>query len=97
MSASDEFTKLKEQVENADRSIKAAMADDDAKLKAKVDEVRKKADDREAELRAKSADTGGQADRHWDEVKRDWDKHIQRMGKHAAGRKAAAGRTVASQ
>ena len=44
MEASDDFTKLKEQVEAADRSIKAAVTQEDAELKAMVDDARKKAD-----------------------------------------------------
>ena len=39
MSASDEFTKLKEQVEKADGEIRAAVAEADAKLTARVDAV----------------------------------------------------------
>ena len=54
MAASDDFTKLKEQVEEADRSIKEAVAKEDAELKAMVDEARKNADDRAAQLRAKT-------------------------------------------
>ena len=57
-------SKLKQKVEEADRSIKAAVAQEDAELKATVDEVRKNADQRAAELRAKSEEAADQAERH---------------------------------
>jgi hypothetical protein len=55
MAVSDDFTKLKEQVENADRSIREAAAKDAAELKAMVDKAQKNAEDRAAELRAQAS------------------------------------------
>ena len=97
MSASDEFTKLKEQVEKADRDIRAAVAEDDAKLNAMVDELRKKDDDRTTQLRAKSAETGDEAKHHWDEVKRNWDEHRQRVRKHLDETKATIDAKAAAE
>ena len=48
MSLPDDFTKLREKVDNADQSIRAAAAKDEAELKAMVDDARKKADERTA-------------------------------------------------
>jgi small-conductance mechanosensitive channel len=95
MSLSDDFTKLKEQVENADQTIRAAVAKDDAELRAMVDDARKKADDREAELRGTSTEVADQAERHWNDVKSDWDQHIQRIRKHLDAKKAEVDATVA--
>jgi uncharacterized protein (DUF342 family) len=94
MSLSDDFTKLKEQVESADQTIRTAVAKDDAELKAMVDDARKKADDREDELRAKSTEVADQAERHWNDVKSDWDQHIQRIRKHLDAMKAEVDATV---
>jgi len=51
---SGDFSKLKEQVEQADRTIRASAQEGSAELKEMVDEARKNADDRAAELRARS-------------------------------------------
>src|SRR5262249_23024527 len=96
MSVSDDFTKLKEQVEKADRTIRAALARDDAELKATIDEVRKKADERESQLHATSAEAGDKDESHWNEVKRDWDQHIQRVRKHIDAKKADVDASVAA-
>jgi hypothetical protein len=40
MTASDNFTKLKEQVEKAERRVNEAGSQDKAELEAKVDEAR---------------------------------------------------------
>ena len=54
MSVKDNFAKLKEQAEKADRTVKAAEEQNQAEIKAKVDEARRDADARAAELRAKT-------------------------------------------
>src|SRR5262245_33788737 len=97
MSLPDEFTMLKEQVESADRSIRAAVAQDDAELKAMVDDARKRADDREAELRAKSTEVADEAERDWNEVQSEWSKHIQRIREHLEAKKAAGDGTDAER
>jgi hypothetical protein len=88
MAASDDFTKLKEQVEEADRSIKAAVAKEDADLETMVDDARKKADDRAAQLRAKTTEAADQAERQWNQVQTDWDKHVKRIRERVDARKA---------
>jgi hypothetical protein len=45
MAASQQFTKLKEKVETADSNVKAAAAQDEADLRVKVEEARKRADE----------------------------------------------------
>jgi hypothetical protein len=88
MAASDDFTKLKEQVEEADRSIKAAVTQEDAELKAMVDEARKKADDRAAQLHTKTTEAADQAQHQWNQVQTDWDKHVKRIRARADAKKA---------
>ena len=44
MPVSDNFTKLKDKVDSADRDIREAAARDTAELKAMVDQARRKAD-----------------------------------------------------
>jgi hypothetical protein len=96
MTVSDPFTTLKEQCENADRSIKAAIAQqDDAELTAMVDEARKDADDRTAQLGPKSTDVSGQGDRQWSKVKSDWDQHTKRIRENVHAKKAAQDANVA--
>jgi hypothetical protein len=95
MTVSDPFTTLKEQCENADRSIKAAIAQDDAELRAMVDSARKDADDRTAQLSPKSTDVPGQGDRQWSKVKSDWDQHIHRLRENVDAKKAAHDASVA--
>ena len=88
MSASDDFTKLKEQVEEADRSIKAAVTHEDAELKAMVDDARKRADDRAAQLHTKTTEAADQAQHQWSQVQTDWDKHVKRVRERADAKKA---------
>ena len=88
MAASDDFTKLKEQVEEADRGIKAAVAKEDAELKAMVDDARKKADERAAQLHATTTEAADQAQHQWNQVQTDWDKHVKRIRERVDARKA---------
>ena len=88
MAASDDFTKLKEQVEEADRSIKAAVAQEDAELEAMVDDARKKADDRAAQLHTKTTEAADQAQRQWNQVQTDWEKHVKRIRERTDAKKA---------
>jgi hypothetical protein len=88
MAVSDDFAKLKEQVEEADRSIKAAVAKEDAELKTMVDDARKKADDRAAQLHATTTDAAHEAERQWNQVQTDWDKHVKRIRERVDARKA---------
>jgi hypothetical protein len=89
MAASDDFTELKDQVEEADRTIKAAVAKQDAELKAMVDAARKKADERAAQLGTKTTEAADEAQRQWNQVQSDWDKHVKRIRQRADARKAA--------
>jgi hypothetical protein len=99
MSVSDGFTKLKEQVENADRSIRAAVAQDDAELKDKVDEARKNADEREDQLRSKSSEAAGEGEteRQWSKVRSDWDQHVTRIRERIDADKATIDPSPAEQ
>jgi hypothetical protein len=89
VSVSDPFVTLKEQVEAADRRIRAAAAQDTAELKATVDEARKNADQHAAGLRAKSEEVADQGERsRWQQVQSDWDKHIKRTRASIDAKKA---------
>ena len=95
MRASDSFTKLKEQVERADRRVNEAGSQDKAELQAKVDEARKNADDLAAELHTKTQQGSDQAKGHWQEVRSDWDQHIKRTRGRMDAKKAALDADVA--
>ena len=97
MTASDSFTKLKQQVEKAERDIIAAASQNEAELEAKLDETRKSADDRAAELRAKTQAATDQAESRWREVQSDWDRHIQRMHERMDAKKAVHDAKVAEE
>ena len=97
MSLPDDFTKLREKVDKADQSIRAAAAKDDAELKAMVDDARKKADERAAVSRAKSDEVAESAEGQWHEVQGDWDGHIKRMRERMDAKKDALDAKVAEQ
>jgi hypothetical protein len=97
MTASDSFTKLKEQVEKAERRVNEAGSQDKAELQAKVDEARKNADDLAAELLAKTRQASDQAEGHWQEVRSDWDQHIKRIRGRIDTKKAAHDADVAER
>ena len=88
MPVSDDFTKLKGQVETADRSIKEAAARGTDELKAMVEQARLSADTHAAELRSKSEAAADEAERHWQEVQRDWAKHVKRIRGRIDAKKA---------
>src|SRR5262249_24456208 len=88
MQPSDDFAKLKEQVETADRSIREAAARGTDELKAMVDQARQSADTRAAELRSKSQTTADDAERQWQEVQTDWTKHVKRIRERIDAKKA---------
>ena len=82
-----EFAKLKGEVEEAQRTIIEAAEQDQADVDAKVDEARRSADARAAELRDKPQ----QADRpesHWQQVRSDWNQHVQGTRAHIDSKKA---------
>src|SRR5512133_2675920 len=79
MTAQDSFRTLKEQIETAERRVSDASSQDKAELQAKVDEARKNADDLAAALHAKTRQASDQAEGHWQEVRNDWDQHVNRI------------------
>lgn len=82
-----DFAKLKGEVEEAERTIIEA-AQDQTDIDVKVNEARRSADARAAELRDKPQ----QADRpdsHWEQVRSDWNQHIQSTRAHIDAKKAA--------
>ena len=57
-------------------------------MKATVDDARKKADGRAAQLRAKNAEAADQAERQWNQVQTDSDKRVNAVESTCDGRKA---------
>src|SRR5262245_40818627 len=89
MSVSDDFTTLREKVEQADRDIRAAVARDDDELRAAVDELQRRAGQRAAQLRARSSGAADRAEGRWNEVRNDWDRHVRRIRERVQAREAA--------
>ena len=72
MSLTESFDKLREMVEKADSTIKSAAQQSRAEIEAKVDDARRDADTRVAELRSKTSDTATEVESHWQEMQSDW-------------------------
>ena len=97
MSVTGNFAKLKEQVEKADRDVKAAAEQNQAEIKVKVDEARRDADERAAELRAKTDKAAREGkESHWREMQADLDLHIERVRQRMDAKKAAVDADVAA-
>jgi hypothetical protein len=77
--SADSFDKLSQKIDEAKQSIRAAVSESEAELKAKVDAARKDADDRAAELSAKTQTTTHQGDAHWQQIQSDWNQHRQKV------------------
>jgi hypothetical protein len=95
MSVKDNFATLKEQVEKADRTVKAAAEQNQAEIRAKVDEARRDADERAAELRAKSDDAAREGESHWREMQADLGRHIERVRQRMDAKSAEVDAKVA--
>jgi hypothetical protein len=88
MAVSEEFAKLKGQVEEAERTIKEAAAEDPAEAEIKVDEARQKADAHAAEQRDKPQEADDRDD-GWQKIRSDWDRHVQRTRERIDAKKAS--------
>jgi DNA repair exonuclease SbcCD ATPase subunit len=97
MSVTDNFAKLKEQVEKADRAVKAAAEQNQAEIQAKVDEARRDADERAAELRAKSDEAAREGESNWREMQADLNRHIERVRQRMDAKRAAVDADVADR
>ena len=60
-SPSESFAKLKEQMDQAARTVVSAASEDEAAVRAKIDDARATSDARAAELRARSQETSDAA------------------------------------
>jgi hypothetical protein len=89
-----DFAQLKEQVEEAQRTIIDAAEEDAAEVDAKADKARQSADARAAELHteAQRADRTGN---HWEQIRSDWDRHVQGTRQRMRAQKAAVDANVA--
>ena len=90
----DEFAKLKGQVEEAERTIKEAAAEDPAEAEIKVDEARQKADAHAAEQRDKPQEADDRDD-GWQQIRSDWDRHVKRTRERIDAKKASVDASVA--
>jgi hypothetical protein len=97
MAASADFSKLKEQIENADQRIRASAAQGADELKAMVDEARTKADARADQLSTKAEEAGDKAEAHWNQVQSDWDRHVKRIRERIDAKKAEHDADVAER
>ena len=95
MTALERFSQLTDQVEQAERNIRSAVAEDHATLQARLDGARRDADERSNQLRARiaeSAEGAARTDDRWQELHRSWEQHVervrQRVAEHKAGREA---------
>jgi hypothetical protein len=79
MTASDRFTDLREQVERAEREVRAAAAETRAAVDVRLDDARRRADDLTAGMRERAREDADQADAHWQALHRSWDEHVQRV------------------
>jgi hypothetical protein len=82
-----DFAKLKDEVEEAQRTIIEAAEQDEAGVDAKIDETRRSADARAAKLRDKPKTERPES--HWEQVRSDWDQHVQQTRAHIDAKKAA--------
>jgi Tfp pilus assembly protein PilX len=88
MPVTEEFAKLKGQVEEAERTIKEAATEDPAGAETKVDEARQKADAHAAEQRDRPQEADDRDD-GWQKIRSDWDRHVQRTRKRIDAKKAS--------
>jgi hypothetical protein len=94
MAVSDEFAKLKGQVEEAERTIREAAAEDHAEAETKIDEARQKADAHAAEQRDKPKEADDRDD-GWEQIRSDWDRHVQRTRQRIDAKKSSVDASVA--
>jgi hypothetical protein len=97
MSLTDSFAKLKTEIDNAEKAVRAAAEEDKADIQPKIDDARRQADHRAAELRSKTGGDTTEAGSHWKEIQADWDRHIARARERMDATKAAVDRDVAVQ
>ena len=83
-----DFAKLKSEIEEAERTIIEAAEQDQAGVDTKIDETRRSADARAAKLRDKPKEAD-RPESHWEQVRSDWDKHVQHTREHIDAKKAA--------
>jgi hypothetical protein len=75
--SANSFDRLSEKIDKAKSAISVAASQSEAELKASVDEARKDADDRAAELGVQTRAAADKAGTHWDQIQADWEKHRQ--------------------
>jgi hypothetical protein len=75
----DSLDKLSEKIDEAKRTIRAAASQSQAELEAKVEEARKKADERAAELGVETQAAADKAEGHWQQIQGDWEQHRQNV------------------
>lgn len=94
MPVTDEFAKLKGQVEKAERTIKEAALEDHSETETKIDKAREKAEAHAAEQREKPQEADDRDD-GWQQIRSDWHQHVQRTRKRLDAKKASVDANVA--
>jgi DNA repair exonuclease SbcCD ATPase subunit len=97
MELSNDFTKLKAQVDQANQNVRAAAAQDREALKAKLAEARKSSDDLSSELLTKAREATGEVEHSWNEVKSNWDQHVKRTRDRIDARQAELDAGIAAR
>jgi predicted S18 family serine protease len=91
MALEESFAKLKADIEKAQREIQAAVATERGEISTKVDDARRRADARAAELRTKHDGTDGP----WQQFQTDWQRHVAAVRQHVDETKASMDRDEA--
>ena len=87
-SLSDSFRRLADQIDQAEGKVRAAASQQQADLRAEVDDARQRADKKSSELRAKAAEASDRADGGWHQIQDDWDAHVARLRQRIDQKKA---------
>src|SRR5262249_14910802 len=97
MSSAERFASLRDQVDHAEQVVKAATSQSETELEAKVEEARRDADKRAAELSSKAQGTAEDVQGNWNQFKSDWDQHVRRLHERVDAQKSSIDTIVAAR
>jgi nucleosome binding factor SPN SPT16 subunit len=95
MSLTESFHDLRERVDSSDEAIMAAADQRREEIEVTLEKARRDADTHAAELRSKTRDTAGEAENHWKEFQKEWDRHIEQTRQRVAAKKAGIDADIA--
>lgn len=87
MSASEQLQRLTNQVKQAEENIEHAKDEDQAELKARVEQARESSEQAAAALKGGAGEAHAKASKWWVDVQDDWNKHIDRIRRDVGDRK----------